>query len=100
MLKCNISMDVNHLHQGLLLGLTEDREKNSTVLGRLALFKGTCEGERVACGCACSGRIMALVARGSEHLAAAAWRGAELRNGCGACSYTPVCVTGCSLCLL
>lgn len=41
MLKCNISSEVNHLSQGLQLGLQEDREKNSEKLGRLALFKGS-----------------------------------------------------------
>lgn len=40
MLKCNIAGDTNHLHQGISLGLREDREKNSAQLGRLALFKG------------------------------------------------------------
>lgn len=39
-LKCNIAGDTNYLHQGLALGLVEDREKNSEKLGRLALFKG------------------------------------------------------------
>lgn len=29
-LKCNISVDVNYLHQGVSLALVEDREKNST----------------------------------------------------------------------
>ena len=38
-LKCNITIDVNHLSEGLRLGLQEDREKNSTQLGQLALFK-------------------------------------------------------------
>jgi hypothetical protein len=41
MLKCNISGDVNYLHQGLALGMKEDREKNSASLGRLALFTGS-----------------------------------------------------------
>lgn len=40
-LKCNIAGDTNYLHQGLTLGLVEDREKNSEALGRLALFKGS-----------------------------------------------------------
>ena len=40
MLKCNISLDVNHLGEGLRLGLREDREKTSAALGRLALFAG------------------------------------------------------------
>jgi hypothetical protein len=50
-LKCNITMDVNHLSEGIRLGLQGDREKNSEALGRLALFKVcvlahfTCLGE-------------------------------------------------------
>ena len=40
-MKCNIANDTNYLHQGLQLGLVEDREKNSENLGRLALFKGS-----------------------------------------------------------
>ena len=38
-LKCNITIDVNHLSEGLHKGLEDDREKNSEQLGRLALFK-------------------------------------------------------------
>ena len=38
-LKCNITIDVNHLSEGLHKGLEDDREKNSEKLGRLALFK-------------------------------------------------------------
>ena len=38
-LRCNISLDVNHLSEGIRLGLQDDREKNSAALGRLALFK-------------------------------------------------------------
>jgi hypothetical protein len=41
MLKCNINGDVNYLHQGLALGMKEDREKNSEQLGKLALFTGS-----------------------------------------------------------
>ena len=37
-LKCNITVDVNHLTEGIRLGLQDDREKNSEQLGRLALF--------------------------------------------------------------
>lgn len=37
-LKCNITVDVNHLTEGIRLGLQDDREKNSEKLGRLALF--------------------------------------------------------------
>ncbi|WIA19265.1 hypothetical protein OEZ85_003900 [Tetradesmus obliquus] len=40
-LKCNISVDVNYLHQGVSLALVEDREKNSTQAERLVLFKGS-----------------------------------------------------------
>lgn len=40
-LKCNINESVTYLHQGISLGLTEDREKNSAKLEKLALFKGT-----------------------------------------------------------
>ena len=40
-LKCNITVDVNHLSEGLKLGLQDDREKNSEQLQRLALFKVT-----------------------------------------------------------
>ena len=38
-LKCNITGEVNHLAEGVRLGLQDDREKNSEALGRLALFK-------------------------------------------------------------
>ncbi|GBF93289.1 ubiquitin carboxyl-terminal hydrolase [Raphidocelis subcapitata] len=40
-LKCNIASDTNYLHQGITLGLVEDREKTSAALGRTALFKGS-----------------------------------------------------------
>lgn len=40
MLKCNVTIDVNHLNEGLKLGLVEDREKNSAALGRLAQWHG------------------------------------------------------------
>lgn len=40
-LKCNIAMDTNYLHQGISLGLVEDREKNSESLGRSVVFKGS-----------------------------------------------------------
>lgn len=33
-LKCNISAEVNHLADGIRLGLKEDREKTSAALGR------------------------------------------------------------------
>ena len=49
-LKCNITMDVNHLTEGIRLGLQDDREKNSEKLGRLALFavrsRSCCRGHR------------------------------------------------------
>lgn len=38
-LKCNITLEVNHLSQGLTQGLLDDREKTSAQLGRTALFK-------------------------------------------------------------
>lgn len=34
MLKCNITGEVNHLAEGLKLGLNDDREKTSEQLGR------------------------------------------------------------------
>ncbi len=40
-MKCNIDNTVNHLHEGILLGLKDDREKMSAALGRTALFKGS-----------------------------------------------------------
>jgi ubiquitin carboxyl-terminal hydrolase 14 len=40
LLKCNIDSTVNHLSEGLKLGLCDDREKTSASLGRLANFKG------------------------------------------------------------
>ncbi len=40
-LKCNIDTTVNHLHDGIALGLRDDREKHSEALGRTALFKGS-----------------------------------------------------------
>lgn len=39
-LKCNITAEVNHLSEGLKIAMQEDREKNSTSLGRSALWKG------------------------------------------------------------
>ncbi|GAX83581.1 hypothetical protein CEUSTIGMA_g11006.t1 [Chlamydomonas eustigma] len=41
MLKCNIDGNTNHLHEGLLLGLVDDRERHSAAIGRTALFKGS-----------------------------------------------------------
>lgn len=41
MLKCNIENDTNFLHTGLGLGLRDDREKTSAVLGSLVKFKGS-----------------------------------------------------------
>ena len=41
-LKCNITSEVNHLTEGIALGLAEDREMASAKLGgSLALFKGS-----------------------------------------------------------
>lgn len=39
-MKCNIDSTVNHLIEGLKLGLQGDREKTSSQLGKLAIFKG------------------------------------------------------------
>ena len=38
-LKCNISIEINLLHQGLALALKDDREKTSAVTGQLAKFE-------------------------------------------------------------
>ncbi|KAK9810249.1 hypothetical protein WJX72_007323 [[Myrmecia] bisecta] len=40
-LKCNISIDVNNLSEGIKLGLKDDREKNSEQLGRTTVFEGS-----------------------------------------------------------
>ncbi|MEW5311040.1 MAG: hypothetical protein WDW38_002786 [Sanguina aurantia] len=40
-LKCNIENDTNFLHTGLGLGLRDDREKTSAILGSLVKFKGS-----------------------------------------------------------
>ena len=40
MLKCNITGEVNHLAEGIRLGLQADREQNSAALQTLAKFKG------------------------------------------------------------
>ncbi len=42
MLKCNISIDVNHLAEGIHLGLKDDREKTSQQLGRWAVPGAAC----------------------------------------------------------
>lgn len=39
-LKCNITGEVNHLHEGIRLGLVEDREKRSEALQRTAAWRG------------------------------------------------------------
>ena len=39
-IKCNITIDINLLGEGLKLALVEDREKNSATLGRLASWRG------------------------------------------------------------
>lgn len=44
-LKCNITVDVNHVTEGIKLGLQDDREKNSEALGRLALYKASTASE-------------------------------------------------------
>ena len=41
MLKCNIDANTNHIHEGLALGMVDDRERQSEKLGRTALFKGS-----------------------------------------------------------
>mmetsp|Transcript_18136 Transcript_18136/g.50816 ORF Transcript_18136/g.50816 Transcript_18136/m.50816 type:complete len:526 (+) Transcript_18136:3-1580(+) len=41
MLRCNIGSATNHLHEGILLGLRDDREKMSEKAGRTCLWKGT-----------------------------------------------------------
>ena len=38
-LKCNISIDINLLHQGIALALKDDREKTSTVTNQLTRFE-------------------------------------------------------------
>ena len=40
-IKCNIDNDVNHVSEGIKLGLKDDREKNSDKLGRLVAFTGS-----------------------------------------------------------
>jgi len=40
-LRCNIGSTTNHLHEGILLGLRDDREKMSEAAGRTCLWKGT-----------------------------------------------------------
>lgn len=40
-LKCNITLEVNHLNQGISQGLLDDREKHSAQLNRTAFFKVT-----------------------------------------------------------
>ena len=39
-LKCNITGDINHLQEGIRLGLVEDREKRSDTLQRTAAWRG------------------------------------------------------------
>jgi len=39
-LKCNITQAVNHVGEGIRLGLVEDREKHSEKLGKTIVFKG------------------------------------------------------------
>eukprot|EP00775_Hariotina_reticulata_P002882 gene2882-3173_t len=42
-LKCNISIDVNYLHQGITLGLAESRDMSSEQLGTTVTFKGSAQ---------------------------------------------------------
>ena len=46
-LKCNITSDINYVHEGLKLGLQEDREKRSVELDRDVLFKGQSQISRL-----------------------------------------------------
>lgn len=39
--KCNVTSEINHMNEGIRLGLTEDREKHSESLGRTAQWSGT-----------------------------------------------------------
>jgi len=39
-LKCNITIDVNHVHEGFKLALQEDRELHSEAVGRSVVFAG------------------------------------------------------------
>ena len=47
-LKCNINLEVNHLSEGIMLALKDDREKNSEALGRPAMYVG--ESRITKCG--------------------------------------------------
>jgi hypothetical protein len=37
---CNISVEVNHLAEGIRLGMKQDREQRSAALGRDVVFRG------------------------------------------------------------
>jgi hypothetical protein len=39
-IKCNVTSEINHMQEGIRLGLTEDREKHSESLGRTAQWSG------------------------------------------------------------
>jgi ubiquitin carboxyl-terminal hydrolase 14 len=39
-IKCNVTSEINHIGDGIRLGLTDDREKHSASLGRTAQWKG------------------------------------------------------------
>ena len=39
-IKCNVTSEINHLNEGIRLGLQEDREKHSESLGRTAPWSG------------------------------------------------------------
>lgn len=40
-IKCNVTSEINHMNEGIRLGLQEDREKHSESLGRTAQWHGT-----------------------------------------------------------
>lgn len=46
-LKCNITSDINYVHEGLKLALLEDREKRSAEVNRDVLFKGKSQISRL-----------------------------------------------------
>jgi hypothetical protein len=68
-LKCNISIDVNYLHQGINLGLAESRDMSSEQLGTTVTFK---------------------VSRCYQHSSTEADKIAAAKASC--CSYSTVCV--------
>ena len=53
-LRCNIGSTTNHLNDGIMLGLRDDREKMSDRVGRTCLWKGTSLITRLPmCVCVC-----------------------------------------------